>query len=275
MKTKLNARLLTGLVLLALFAVVGFVIPWFAPKDPRVWNSYPRNLPASTHHLLGTTTLGQDTFWFLALAVKNSLILGVIVAVLSTVIGLIVGLFAGLRGGWVDRGLTTLMDVVIVIPSFPILILFAAMMKGRASLYLLSLILVLFNWPWPARQARASALSLRERDFVHTAWFSGENSFKIIARELFPFISGWAMGNLINTVLVAIGAEGGLAVIGVSNQGEATLGTMIFWALSHQALLAERWLWIGSPVVAIMLLFIGLFMTQTGMSQYSAAKRGR
>jgi len=275
MKRKHNSRLLAGFALVSLFALLGFVVPFFSPEDPRVWNTVPRNLPASAAHLLGTTSLGQDTFWFLTWAIRNSLIIGLITAVLATVIGLVVGLTAGFRGGTIDRVLTLLMDSFIVIPSLPILILLASLMKGRASIILVAGVLVIFNWPWPARQARASALSLRERDFVHTAWFSGESPLKITMRELLPFISSWALGNLINTVLVAVATEGALAVIGVSNQAQATLGTMIFWAMQHQALLAERWLWIGSPVVAIMLLFIGLFLTQTGLSQYSATKRGR
>ena len=76
-------------------------------------------------------------------------------------------------------------------------------------------------------------------------------------------------------VLVAIAAESALAVIGLSSAEQPSLGTMIYWALQHQALLGGRWLWIGSPVGAIVLLFIGLFLTSTGITGHTAIRRGR
>lgn len=271
---KSNRRLQIGLLLLSLFVILGVILPPFAPYDPRVWNAVPRNLQPSRAHLLGTTNLGQDTFWLLAWATRNSLIVGLTVAFFATAIGVIAGLTAGFSGGLLDRALTLFMDIFVVIPSLPILILMASLLQGRASLLLISAILVIFNWPWPARQTRAMALSLREREFVNTAWFSGEGSFKIITTEIFPYITAWTMANFVNTVLVGIATESGLAVIGLSSLEEATLGTMIYWALQHQALLGERWWWIGSPVVAIITLFIALFLTSTGLSQRFATRRG-
>ena len=270
-----NARMKFGTGVVAVFAVFGFLVPLFSPSDPTTWNLLPSNLPASAQHLFGTTDLGQDTFWFLVLAVHNSLIIGLIVAALATAIGVIVGLTAGFKGGIIDRLLTLLTDTFIVIPSLPILILIASLLKGRASLLLISMILVAFNWPWPARQTRALALSLREREFVHTAWFSGESTLRILMLEIFPYIRSWAMANFVNTILVAIGAEAGLAVIGLSNMQQATLGTMIYWAMQHEALLLGAWFWIGSPVVAIVILFLGLFALSTGVVQSSTAMRGR
>ena len=85
---------------------------------------------------------------------------------------------------------------------------------------------------------------MREREFIHTAWFSGESTLTVIRTEIFPYVSSWAVGNFINTVLVAIAVESGLAVIGLSSLQESTLGTMIYWALQYQALLAGRWWWI-------------------------------
>lgn len=274
MMRKLNGRLQTGLLLLGIFGILGGFLPFLAPDDPRSWNVVPRNLKPSLEHPLGTTNLGQDTFWLLTWAIQNSLIVGLTVALFATAIGVLMGLTAGFMGGLTDRALTLLMDVFIVVPSLPILILMASLLKGRASLLLISGILVIFNWPWPARQTRSIALSMREREFINTAWFAGEGSFKIITREIFPYISAWTLANFVNTVLVAIAIESGLAVIGLSSLEEATLGTMIYWALQHQALLGERWWWIGSPVVAIIVLFIALFLTSTGISERSAVMRG-
>ncbi len=268
-------RLLVGFGLVAVFAVLGFILPWFAPSDPRVWQTVPRNRPPSLAHLMGTTNLGQDTFWLLTWAIRNSLLLGLSVAFLATLIGVLIGLAAGYRGGITDRVLSFAMDSFLCLPSLPVLILLASLLQGTASLPLVAVVLVLFNWPFPARQIRAVALSMREREFIHAAWFSGESGLRIVARQIFPYLRPWAVANLVNTVLVSIATETSLAVIGLSSAQQATLGTMIYWAVKYQALLAGRWWWIGPPVVAIMLLFVGLFLVASGLELRSAARAGR
>ncbi|WP_197081224.1 ABC transporter permease [Gordoniibacillus kamchatkensis] len=270
-----NVRLKAGVAILAVFLILGFVFPLFHPGNPIDWSAYPKNLKPSAAHWFGTTNLGQDTFWLLAKSIQNSFIIGILVAFFATVIGALLGLLAGFKGGFVDRLITLFTDSFIVIPSLPILILLGTLLKGRASLLYIALILIVFNWPWPARQLRAMALSLRERDFIHTALFSGMSTFSIIVKEIFPFVAGWSLANFVNTILVAIGSESGLAVIGMSSNEKATLGTMIYWANQHQAMLAGRWWWIGSPVIAIALIFIALFLTMTGYQQYSALRRGK
>lgn len=270
-----NNRIRIGLFVLAIFIVIGGILPFFSPYDPRSWNVVPRNLQPSAEHLFGTNNLGQDTFWLLTAAVRNSLTIGLIVAAFATAIGVMAGLTAGFLGGIPDRIITLIMDVFIVVPSLPILILMASLLQGRASIWVICLVLIIFNWPWPARQVRSIALSMREREFINTARFSGSSTFKILTREILPYIFAWALANFVNTVLVAIATESGLAVIGLSSAEQTTLGSMIYWALQHQALLGARWWWIGTPVVSIVFLFVGLFLITTGVSELSAEKRGQ
>jgi peptide/nickel transport system permease protein len=253
--------------------VLGLVLPWFAPSDPLVWYTAPRNQNPGGAYWLGTTSLGQDVFWLLTYALRNSLILGLIVAGLSTAIGVFLGLAAGYAGGWLDRVLSFFMDALLCIPTLPILILMAALFGGQLALPIVGVLLVIFNWPYPARQVRAVALTMREREFINVAWFSGESSVRILVRHIFPYIAGWSAANFINTVLVGISTESALAVIGLSSAQQATLGTMIYWAINYQALLGGKYVWIGSPVVAIVLLFIGLFLVSSGLSMRSSARR--
>jgi len=270
-----NFRLWCGTIILTLLLIIGFIISFFVEKSAISWSTFPRDLKPSLEHLLGTTNLGQDTFLLLAESIRNSFIIGILVATAATVIGVLVGLIAGFVGGTADRIITLLTDSFIVIPSLPILILLSTLLKGNASVFYISIVLIIFNWPWPARQVRSMALSLRERDFISTAIFSGQSLFETITKEIFPFVADWAIANFINTILVAIAAESGLAVIGLSSNEKATLGTMIYWANQHQAMLAGRWWWIGSPVVTTALVFISLFMTMTGYQSYSAKMRGK
>ncbi|RYE60291.1 MAG: hypothetical protein EOP20_02950, partial [Hyphomicrobiales bacterium] len=94
-----NLRLGTGLVILAIMGLGSFILPFFAPADPSIQATYMRNLPMSGVHWLGTNALGQDIFWFLVFAIKNSLMLGILVAVGVTIVATIVGLSAGYIGG--------------------------------------------------------------------------------------------------------------------------------------------------------------------------------
>jgi len=266
-------RLYLGLFLVVVFVIVGGILPWLAPTDPLEWYQSPRNQAPSWAHVLGTTSLGQDVFWLLTWALRNSLMLGLVVAFFSTLIGVFLGLAAGYAGGLLDRVLSFFMDALLCIPTLPILILMAALFGGQLALPAICVLLILFNWPYPARQVRAVALTMREREFVNVAWFSGESRVRILTRHIFPYIAGWSAANFINTVLVGIATESALAVIGLSSAQQATLGTMIYWAIQYQALLAQRYVWIGAPVVSIVLMFIGLFLVSSGLSMRSAERR--
>jgi peptide/nickel transport system permease protein len=266
-------RLYLGLFILSVVALVGVLLPWFAPVDPLEWYTAPRNQEPSLTHPFGTTSLGQDVFWLLTWALRNSLLLGLVVAFFSTLIGVLAGLLAGYSGGVIDRVVSFLMDALLSIPTLPILILLAALFGGQLTLPVIAVALVLFNWSYPGRQVRAVALSMREREFINVAWFSGESRLRILTRHIFPYIAGWSAANFINTVLVGIATESALAVIGLSSAQQATLGTMIYWALEYQALLAERYVWVGAPVASIVLLFIGLFLLSSGLSMRSSDRR--
>ncbi len=271
----MSLRFKIGLGIVIAFFIIGFVVYLFSPGSVMTLSAFKKNQAPSWEHLLGTNKQGQDIFWLLIESIHNSMILGVVVAAAATAIGVLVGLLAGFIGGAVDRAIMLLCDSVIVIPSLPILILLGALLRGRATTMMIAAILIIFNWPWPARQARSMALTIREREFVNTARFSGESTLKIVCVEIVPHVLSWAMANFVNTILVAIGSEASLAVLGLSSTTTPTLGNMIYWARQYQAIMKKQWIWIGSPVLATSILFIGLFLTYTGYNEYVAKKRGR
>ncbi len=271
----MSLRFKIGLGIVIAFFIIGFVVYLFSPGSVMTLSAFKKNQAPSWEHLLGTNKQGQDIFWLLIESIHNSMILGIMVAAAATAIGVLVGLLAGFIGGAVDRAIMLVCDSVIVIPSLPILILLGALLRGRATTMMIAAILIIFNWPWPARQARSMALTIREREFVNTARFSGESTLKIVCVEIVPHVLSWAMANFVNTILVAIGSEASLAVLGLSSTTTPTLGNMIYWARQYQAIMKKQWIWIGSPVLATSILFIGLFLTYTGYNEYVAKKRGR
>jgi peptide/nickel transport system permease protein len=271
---KLNLRLKIGITILAVFTLSSVVLPLFTDVDPSEQGTYFRNIPMSWKHPLGTNSLGQDIFWFLIFAIRNSLLLGVAVSLCTVFFSLIVGLSAGYIGGWFDRAVMLFTDSLIAIPTFPILIVLGTLVRGRTNFVILGLILVIFGWAWNARMVRSMALSIREREFISTARFSGASTPGIILKEVFPYVYAYMVVGFINSILFVINTEASLAVIGLSKVEIPTLGSIIFWALNYSAMFIGQYTWIVAPVVATVLLFLSLFLTSTGYNELYAARRG-
>ena len=271
---KLNFRLKIGITILTIFTLGSFILPFFNDVDPSQQGTYFKNMPVSSEHILGTNSQGQDIFWFLVFSVRNSLILGVTVSVFTTLIASIVGLSAGYVGGWYDRLVMILTDSIIAIPAFPILIVLGTLVRGNTSFVIVGAILIVFGWAFGARTVRSMALSIREREFISMSRFSGSTTLEIIFNEIFPYVFAYIVVGFINSILFVINTEAALAVIGLSKVEIPTLGSIIFWALNYNAMFTGQYTWIVAPVVATVLLFLGLFLTSTGYNQLYATRRG-
>ena len=271
---KMNNRLKIGIVILAVMVVGSFVLPFFNDIDPIKQGTYAKNMSPSMEHPLGTNSLGQDIFWWLVFAVRNSLILGISVSLFTITLAVTVGLVSGYLGGPVDRVIMTFTDTLIAIPVFPILIVLASLMRGQSSFLIVGGILVFFGWAWGARRIRSMALSLREREFINVAKFSGASTLNVVSKEVFPYVFAFIVVDFINAILWVINTEAALAVIGLSNIEIPTLGSIVFWALSYNALFTGQYLWVVAPVVATVILFLGLFLTSTGYNQMHSTRRG-
>jgi peptide/nickel transport system permease protein len=270
-----HLRLKLGITILAIFVLGSFILPLFTSVDPSQQGTYLKNLPLSGQHLLGTNALGQDIFWFLVFAIRNSLLLGITASLGIAVISTFVGLSAGYIGGWYERLIMLVIDAFVTIPILPILmIILSVLAHGNSSFVVIGFVLVIFGWAWGARTIRSMALSLREREFINTARFSGASTFHIIIAEIFPYVYAYIVVNFINTILFVINTEAALAVIGLSKVEVPTLGSILFWALNYNALLIGQISWLVAPIVATVLLFLGLFLTSTGYNEFFAERRG-
>ncbi|MBI5305463.1 MAG: ABC transporter permease [Chloroflexi bacterium] len=239
-----------------------------SPHDPGRTFRVPADMPPSLEHWFGTSSRGQDIFWWMAFAVRNSLFLGLMTAIVSRIIAIFVGLTAGYRGGFIDRALMSVNDSFVVMPVLPVLILLSFLLKGSMSLVTLAVILGLFGWPWDARLIRSQVLSLKERAFTQTAVYSGTGAFRISLNEHLPFVLPVVFATTINNMLWSIGLEVTLSVLGLSNVTLPTIGTAIFWANQHQALVAGVWWWLAAPVVIAIILFLGLYLLFSSVNEY-------
>ena len=244
------------------------LLSFFSPYDPTLWYSVPRDMPASTKHLLGTDSRGQDIFWQATFSIRNSLIISIVAGVVSRVIAVVIGLVAGYRGGRTDRVLMFISDGFLVIPLFLIIVMLAMLIRDRMNLFTTGLLLALFGWAWDARVIRSQVLSLREREFTKTAILSGTGTLELVLKEYLPYITPLAFSTLINNMSWAIGMEMTLSIVGLTNMDIPTLGTTLKWSLNYQALLLGRWNWLLTPVMLSILLFIALYWLSVSISEY-------
>jgi peptide/nickel transport system permease protein len=226
------------------------------------------DMPPSFAHPFGTTSRGQDVFWLLTFAIRNTLAFGIVVAVLSRFLSLAIGLLAGYKGGWVDRVLMAINDTFIAIPLFPILVLFYFVLRDAMSWAALAIIMALLGWAYDARLIRALALSLKTREFTYTGIFSGMTTRELLVREHLPYVMPIVFATTMNNMNWSIGLEVTLSVLGFTDINSPTVGGMIYWANQHTALVAGVWWWIAFPVILVVALFIGLFLLAVSMNEH-------
>ena len=244
------------------------LLSFFSPYDMKEWSVVPENMPPSLRHILGTNSMGQDIFWKLTFAIRNSFLIAIISAFFSRIIAVIVALIAGFKGGITDRLLMSLTDSFVILPLLPVLILISSMLKGRLNPIMLGMILALFGWAWDARVIKSQVLSLRERGFTYTAILSGQKTFELIYKEYLPFIIPLIFATTINNMFWAVGMEITLAILGLSSLNTPTLGTMLYWAINHQAmLLGELW-WVFAPIVVAVFFFVAMYLLSVSISEY-------
>jgi peptide/nickel transport system permease protein len=262
-----NRQFRLGAILVA--AVAGMAaLSLASPYPPLDTFVVAPDLPPSLAHPFGTTSRGQDVFWHLSFAIRNTLLFGIVVALMSRVLALAIGLIAGYKGGWLDRLLMAINDTFIAIPLFPILVLVYFVLREAMSWAVLAGIMALLGWAYDARLIRALALSLKTRDFTHTGIFSGMSTRELLVREHLPYVLPIVFATSMNNMNWSIGLEVTLSVLGFTDINSPTVGGMIYWANQHTALVAGVWWWIAFPVILVVALFIGLFLLAVSMNEH-------
>ncbi|TIT03751.1 ABC transporter permease [Mesorhizobium sp.] len=262
-----NLEFALGAILILI--VFGFAAAsFFSPYPPMDSYVVAPDVPPSWAYPFGTNSRGQDVFWQLTLAIRNSLLFGLSVALMSRILSLLIGLVAGYAGGITDRILMTINDTFVVIPLFPILVLFFFMMRDNMSWPMLAVAMASLGWPYDARLIRSVALSLRTREFTAMSVFSGMSTRQILVEEHLPYVLPIVFSTTLNNMNWSIGLEVTLSVIGFTNIETPTIGTMIYWANQHTAMVAGVWWWILFPVVLVIMTFLGLYLLSVSMNEY-------
>lgn len=233
-----NRKAAIGAFILLVFILMGIFADQITEYPPDEFVARPHQGPSS-EHWFGTNGSGQDVFSQTVYGARISLGTGLVVGLLVTVIGAIVGMTAGYFRGRIDDLLSVFMNVMLIVPTIPLLVVLAAFLKP--GFWSIVFVLTGTGWAWGARVLRSQTLALREKDFVSSAQVAGEKAPRIIFREILPNMLSITMAGMFGAVIYAIGAQAALEFLGLGNPSSISWGTNLYWAQNNAGLLQGAW----------------------------------
>lgn len=258
-----RGRLVLGRLLAARWAVAGavtvlllfllaFVTPHLIPWDYATPDYTALRRPPSAEHWFGTNGIGQDVFAQTLRGLQKSLVIGLLVALFSTALASLVGACAGYFGGWTDRLLMFLVDLMLVLPSFLVITIVSPRLKGTGWIAFVAL-LALFNWMITARVVRSMTISLKAREFVLAAQFMGVRPARVILRHILPNVASFLIIDATIAVGGAVMSETALSYFGFGVRApDVSLGTLLAAGTSE----APVFPWLFYFAAGLLVLFV-------------------
>jgi peptide/nickel transport system permease protein len=201
--------------------------------------------PPSADHWLGTDKEGRDVFTRMLYGTRISLTIGVVAVAIYVAIGVVLGALAGYFGGWIDIGISRMIEVMICIPSFFLILTLAAFVEERSIFHVMAIIGVT-SWTGVARLVRAEFLQQRSLEYAQAAEALGIPRARIIFRHLLPNSVSPVLVSATFGVASAILIESSLSFLGLGDLSVPSWGEI----LNSGRLEQKLWL-ILAPGVAI------------------------
>lgn len=261
---------LTGVVILVTLTLMALFAPWLVPYNPSELSGRPFE-PPSAAHLLGTNDIGQDILSELIVGTRISLTIGVLAAVIAVVIGTLIGVVAGYVGGSVGAALMRLVDVALVIPFVPLMVLLAAYL-GQ-SIWNLIVVIGLLIWARPARIIRSYVLTLTRQDYILAARALGLPGARIVLRHVLPGVFSLALAQFVLAASASMLLESSLSFLGLGDPTQKSWGTMLFYAQTRSAFLSGAWLWwVVPPGLMITVAVLGFALVGFALEEITSPK---
>lgn len=255
--TKFSIEGKIGLFGLALILLVAIFAPLISMYPPSEITGKSLEAPGSAH-LLGTDELGMDIWSQICYGARMSLFIGLAVAIIAGIGGGAVGILAGYLGGIVDEIVMRTVDILMALPSLPLLVVISAFLGP--SIANVIIILVVFSWAKPARIARSQTLAIRGHAYIAAAKSFGATPFYILRRHILPEVLPVLFVLIIGITSYAIMAEAGLAFLGLGDPTSKSWGMMLHYATSFRSIYFTpfwQW-WLLPPLVALIVLLLCL-----------------
>jgi peptide/nickel transport system permease protein len=262
-----NSQLTAGLLILGVILLISLAGPLVVnPRGARVGSAIP-DQPPSLEYPLGTDSVGRQILPVIIAGTPLTFQVGLVAGAIGLGVGMVFGLLAGYYGGPLDTLLSGAADVFLTVPSLLVLVVIASTLKGTLDIYAEAFVVSSLAWMYPTRTIRSQVLTMRERGYVHIARLSGMSGPEILARELMPNLMPYLAASFVGAVATAILASIGLEALGLGPQNDPTLGMTIYWSLYYTSVVRGLVWWWGSPIVVIVLIFVGLFLISAGLDR--------
>jgi peptide/nickel transport system permease protein len=154
---------------------------------------------------------------------------------LITAVGTILGIIAGYKGERTDDATSFFINMVLVVPKLPLLLVLAALI-GQASPWVIALTLSATTWALSGRVTRAETLSVKQKDFVKSDEMLGEPSWRVMLLETLPNVISIVGINFVGSVICAVITEANLAFLGLGDPKTVSWSMMLFNAQNASAL---------------------------------------
>ncbi len=174
-----------ALVFVLLLVVVAVLAPWIAPYDAENFFDYDLlNTPPSAVHWFGVDPLGRDIFSRILMGARISLAAGFFSVVIGAIIGTVLGLLAGFYGGWWDRIVMRISDVLFAFPG--ILLALGVVAILGSSMTNVVVAVSVFSVPAFARLVRGNTLVLKQLTYIEATRSIGASDWTILMRHILP-----------------------------------------------------------------------------------------
>lgn len=246
-----------SMVIVGAMICMALLAPWIASHPPDR-SAGPALEPPGKTHLLGTDELGYDLFSQICHGARVSLIVGIGTALLAGLGGGIVGMIAGYRGGWIDKMVMRVIDIMIILPDLPVMIVLAAFLGPSTGTIIA--VLALFSWVFTARIVRSQVLSLKKRLYIKSAELHGAGTLYLIRVHFLPEIFPLIAVSMIRLSGRAIVAEAALSFLGLGDPSSRSWGRIIHHATHFSGIYyTDYWTWwLLYPWLALTLLVSAL-----------------
>ena len=183
--------------------------------------------PPSADHFLGTDEQGMDIFTRLMYGGRLSLTISFLAVFMTSFLGIVLGSLAGYYGGAVDNIIMRICDVLMCLPTLPLMLIIGTVLDSNGVpsqyyIYLLMGLLSLFSWPGMARLVRGQILFLREQEYMVAAEAMGYSTARRIFKHLVP--------NILPQILVSMTMSLGSMILYESTLSYLNLGVRIPYA---------------------------------------------
>ena len=251
-----------GLAIVIVLAVISILAALgLTPHPPLEQNPPERFAAPSTSHLVGTDQFGRDVLSRVMEGVLASLRISVVAVAIAATIGSAAGVAAGFLGGWTDRAVGLVTNIMFAFPAI-LLALAVVTALGRGWMNTVIAIAVVYT-PIFVRVARGPVLTVRELDFVKAGRVLGFGRPRLLIRHVLPNVTAPIVVQVALALSWAILTESALSFLGLGTQPPApSLGLMVS---EGRTLVSQGWWLMAAPASAIVLSVIGLNLIGDGL----------